>query len=97
MTLPRGFASKYRVSPTGCLVWTRAIQTKGYGSVCVGRGRTALAHRVAWESARGPIPEGLTIDHLCGVKRCVNPDHMEVVTRGGNTRRYYRQGADRAA
>jgi len=43
------------------------------------------------------VSEGLTIDHLCGVKRCVNPDHMEVVTRGENTRRYYRQGAYRRA
>lgn len=45
------------------------------------RGRTgSRAHRVAWEIANGPIPDGLVIDHLCGIPRCVNPSHLELVT-----------------
>ena len=46
-----------------------------------------LAHRVAWEDARGPIPDGLTIDHLCRVRNCVNVEHLELVTIAENNRR----------
>lgn len=45
------------------------------------------AHRVAYELTRGPIPAGMEIDHLCRVRSCVNPDHLEAVTRGENLRR----------
>jgi hypothetical protein len=55
--------------------------------VGIGNKRTALAHRVAYEALVGPIPDGMTIDHLCRNKRCLNPAHMELVTRGENTRR----------
>ena len=54
-------------------------------------GTTKLGYRLVYEALVGPIPEGLTIDHLCGNHRCVNPDHLEPVTRGENTRRYYRE------
>ena len=64
-----------------CWLWTGATQTRGYGSVGVGNGRTALAHRVAYQQTVGPIPDGMTIDHVCENKVCVNPDHLEVVTR----------------
>lgn len=50
-------------------------------------GRRQPAHRVAYELFVGPIPEGLTLDHLCRVRHCVNPLHLEPVTRGENTRR----------
>jgi HNH endonuclease len=46
-----------------------------------------LPHRVMWELMRGPIPEGLTVDHLCANALCMNPGHMELVTPGENTRR----------
>jgi hypothetical protein len=46
-----------------------------------------MAHRAFYEDYRGPIPPGLVIDHLCRVRLCVNPSHMEIVTRGENTRR----------
>ena len=52
-----------------------------------GRREQAARHRLAYEDAFGPIPEGLTIDHTCKVKRCVNPDHLEAVTQAENVRR----------
>jgi hypothetical protein len=45
------------------------------------------AHRVYWERANGPVPDGLEIDHLCYTPACVNPAHMETVTHGENLRR----------
>lgn len=87
--LPANFAGKFTVpaDPTGCAPWVGAIQSRGYGSVSVGEGKTALAHRVAYEHVRGPIPDGMTIDHLCRNKRCINPHHLEVVTLAENIHR----------
>lgn len=94
-TLPANFAGKFEQTESGCWVWVKAIQTRGYGSVCIGQGKTALAHRAAWESWFGPVPDGLTIDHLCRNKRCIHPCHMEPVTGAVNSRRataYYLAG-----
>jgi len=68
-----------------CLLWRDAVD-RGYGRIFVD-GRSLRAHRVVWELVHGPIPEGLTIDHLCRVRSCCNPDHMEVVTLAENNRR----------
>lgn len=70
-----------------CMLWEGATQSKGYGCVTDGHGSSVLIHRKVWEESRGPIPEGMTIDHLCRQKTCINPDHMEVVTRAENVRR----------
>lgn len=69
-----------------CWLWTGATARNGYGQVGID-GRTRSAHRVSYEALVGPIPDGLVIDHLCRVRHCVNPDHMEPVTSGENTRR----------
>jgi hypothetical protein len=53
--------------------------TKGYGVISI-KGRETYAHRYMYEQLRGPIPEGLELDHLCRVPRCVNPQHLEAVT-----------------
>lgn len=66
----------------GCLVFQGSLNSRGYGLI----GRN-LAHRHVWEAEHGPIPDGLTIDHRCQEKRCLNTAHMEVVTRAENTRR----------
>lgn len=72
---------------TQCWDWVGAVNSKGYGSVTNGRGSSVLTHRRAYELLVGDIPAGLTIDHLCLNKVCVNTDHMEVVTRAENNRR----------
>lgn len=84
-----------------CWQWTAATNGRGYGRFSHGpmRGQThELAHRFAYEALVGPIPVGLTVDHLCENKRCVNPAHMELVTRAENTRRRHeRERARRLA
>ncbi len=67
----------------GCWVWQRSTDTKGYGRLWVD-GRNQHAHRRAYELVKGPIPDGLTIDHLCRVHACINPDHLEAVTNREN-------------
>ena len=85
MTLPDCFWSK-TATDTGCVVWQGAQNSKGYGCFGVG-GRPTLAHRLAWEDANGAIPDGMTIDHLCRVRACVNVEHMEIVSVAENSRR----------
>jgi len=68
---------------SGCTLWLGAKTLFGYGQVWDGR-RTVLAHRVVWEMERGPIPEGLVIDHRCRNPACINPDHLRVVTEREN-------------
>lgn len=80
------FWDKAEKTDSGCWLWSGAMFPNGYPCFSINRGSVG-AHRVAYELANGPIPEGLTIDHLCRVKRCVNPDHLEAVAQGENTRR----------
>ena len=70
---------------SGCWLWLGGVN-EGYGRVRVGR-KQAMAHRVMYEREVGPIPKGLTLDHLCRVRSCVNPAHLEPVTTRENTLR----------
>jgi hypothetical protein len=70
----------------GCWLWTGATSHGGYGAV-QWNGQVTGAHRVTFELAKGPIPIGLTIDHLCRNRLCVNPDHLEAVSIQENNRR----------
>lgn len=85
--LPVRMGAKIRVDGNGCWIWTASRNSKGYGLASVGGGAIALAHRIAYELLVGPIQEGLQIDHLCRVRECVNPSHLEPVTAAENVRR----------
>lgn len=74
-------------APGPCWEWTGTRRSNGYGAFKPTETTQQLAHRYAWELLRSPIPAGLVIDHLCRNRACVNPDHLEVVTLGENTRR----------
>ena len=63
------------------------MNRSGYGRIQKGVGVTLLAHRVAYELEVGPIPKGLTIDHLCRTHGCVRPSHLEPVTPRENVLR----------
>lgn len=69
-----------------CWEWTSATTSAGYGAFYL-NGQSSLAHRFSYEDAKGSVPKGLELDHLCQNKVCVNPDHLEPVTHQENIRR----------
>ena len=76
-----------KVDKTGnCWEWIARKNVKGYGTFKLNN-NTMLAHRVSYEYFKGLIPKGLTIDHLCRNRHCVNPDHLEAVSHIDNVRR----------
>ncbi len=86
MTAVERFTSKYTVEPnTGCWLWTAHVVKGGYGRFR--DGRMVLAHRWSYEHFNGPIPAGEEVDHLCRVRSCVNPQHLEAVTHVINVNR----------
>ena len=90
MTFPQRWSkpdNHYLIDPnSGCWLWQSTCNENGY-PYFKHRGRTYRAHRFFYERAKSAIPKGLTIDHLCRVRHCVNPDHMEIVTQTENRRR----------
>jgi hypothetical protein len=77
------FLAKIKIADTGCWLWTAHIQKHGYGCFQYDR-KCCLAHRVSYTLFVGPIPEGLTIDHACRVRNCVNPAHLRPMTNAEN-------------
>lgn len=73
---------------TGCWPWCGTISQQGYGQIYMGgKPKRRAAHRAMYELLVGPVPDGLDLDHLCRNRRCVNPAHLEPVTRSENMRR----------
>lgn len=73
----------HSVNSAGCSRWVGAITGGGYGHLGVD-GKFPKAHRLSYEHYVGPIPDGLDLDHLCRNRWCVNPDHLEPVSRREN-------------
>ena len=65
-----------------CLLWDGNVDKDGYG-----RHGWRLAHRYVWEQEHGKIPDGMTVDHVCRTRLCVNTDHMELMTQAENNAR----------
>lgn len=78
------FWERVEVSDTGCWLWTGAKTSDGYGNFRIGDHWTP-AHCFAYKEIIGPIPDGLQLDHLCRVRLCVFPLHLEPVTSRENT------------
>jgi hypothetical protein len=98
----RRFDVRWTPEPnTGCYLWTGATSAQGYGVTYVatinGSKLMAYAHRMAVELSGRRIKPGLTVDHLCRVRGCVNPAHLEVVTIKENWARRPRTSILRAA
>jgi hypothetical protein len=83
---------------SGCWLWLGKLTKDGYASVgrSVNGRYHVTAHRVSYELNVGPIPDGLQLDHLCRVRCCINPDHLEAVTSLVNNVRSlaFRRGVD---
>lgn len=81
--LPDRFWRKVCITPSGCWQWTAGLFPNGYGRFWFD-GRGHLAHRWAYRALVGEIPDGLSLDHLCRNRACVNPSHLDPVTTRDN-------------
>jgi len=90
LTVSERFWAKVDKTDT-CWLWTGGLTGHGYGAFYPESDRFVGAHTFAWEETNGPVPPGMTLDHVrarsCTNRHCVNPAHLEVVTRGENTLR----------
>jgi hypothetical protein len=96
--VPIRFWSRVTPLPTGCWIWERPMPD-GYGRLRFGGkgSKFGMAHRFCYERLVGEIPIGLQLDHLCRVRNCVNPNHLELVTSRENTMRGDTPAAKNAA
>lgn len=78
--------SRLELDPSGCVLWTGGRFPTGYGSIAV-NGRSSYVHRLMYEMFVGSIPPGYQIDHLCRIRHCASPAHLEAVPQLENIRR----------
>jgi hypothetical protein len=84
MAMPTVFFDRFTIGD-GCWQWTGRVDSDGYGRTSTGGHN--FAHRLSYEIFIGPIPKGLTLDHLCRNRACVNPTHLEPVSMRVNALR----------
>jgi ribosome-binding protein aMBF1 (putative translation factor) len=84
--LPVRFWNKVHKTADGCWLWTGRLRPDGYADLKY-EGKMMLAHRLSWIDQHGPVPDGKELDHLCRQRHCVNPEHLEPVTRRENIMR----------
>lgn len=89
-TLEVRLQARLEVQEDGCIVWTGGQNGRGYGQIGLDY-KKKLVHRVAWELANGPIPEGKQIDHTCWNRLCANVEHLRLADPNDNLRS--KQGA----
>ncbi len=84
------------VTESGCWLWTGGLVRHGYGAFHLQKNRKVHAHRFAYQLWKGPLDRTMDVDHLCKVKCCVNPDHLEMVTHRENVLRGNARAAHQA-
>lgn len=89
--LERSFDDKiqgsYEVDNNGCWIINRGLNKDGYSYMHDGTGKKVRVHRYMYERKHGQISEKMVCDHLCRVRNCINPDHIEIVTNKENVLR----------
>lgn len=79
--------AKVRKVESGCWIFTGGLQGRGYGHIRGENRKMVVAHLALYRALKGPVANGLELDHICRVRACVNPDHLEQVTHQENVRR----------